>query len=143
MPALLTEYISIRWNVLFKHFKSLENLKNEVVNSEGHDGPCVSGLRSICWKVLGIWVLGVSFAHTFARQVFLLLGDFDRARWQKLLADSRSAYDSLKELFLRSINHPEAVDSTMDPLTDDDDVRTVVVSCLETYVDLGLSIMSD
>ena len=78
------------------------------------------------------------------RQVFLLLGDFDRARWQKLLADSRSAYTSLNEHFLRSINHPEAVDSTVDPLTDDDDVRTVVMSCFETYVvDLGLNIMSD
>ncbi len=59
-------------------------------------------------------------------KVFLLLGDFDRIRWQKTLSDSRSAYVALKEHFLRNIEHPEEIEGDGkvedDPLTDDLDV---------------------
>ena len=91
----------------------------------------MSGLRSICWKVL--FYRAAQPLVPFARlalhvdagiQVFLLLGDFDRARWEKTLSDSRSAYSALKEHFLRHINHSDEINSAVDPLTDDENVSS-------------------
>ena len=94
----------------------------------------MSGLRSICWKVpfnhvaqalVLFWQFAWLALHVDAGiQVFLLLGDLDRARWEKTLSDSRSAYSALKEHFLRHINHSDEINSAVDPLTDDEDVSS-------------------
>lgn len=39
-----------RWQVTLKHAASLDELKKSV-RSDGDEGPCRSGLRSVCWKV--------------------------------------------------------------------------------------------
>lgn len=72
-----------------------------------------SGLRSVCWKT------------------FLLFDTLDVAEWQKTLAASRSAYDSLRAHFLRFIENPNDVNAGLDdPLSQ------------EAEVSLGLSLLS-
>jgi hypothetical protein len=61
------------------------------------------------------------FPHLQAGQAFLLFENLDRSTWSKTLRDSRSAYASLREHFLRDITHPEDL-STADPLADDEAV---------------------
>lgn len=56
-----------------------------------------------------------------AAQAFLLFENLDRSTWSKTLRDSRSAYASLKEHFLRDITHPDDL-SAADPLADDETV---------------------
>lgn len=54
-------------------------------------------------------------------QAFLLFENLDKSTWTKTLSDSRTAYTSLREHFLRDIEHPDDV-SAIDPLTDDESV---------------------
>ena len=54
-------------------------------------------------------------------QIFLLCDDLDRSKWTDRLADTRSAYDSLKEHFLKYINNPNDLQSTIDPLAEDEE----------------------
>lgn len=56
-------------------------------------------------------------------QAFLLFGNLDKSTWKKTLSDSRSAYTSLREHFLRDIEHPDDLSAT-DPLTDDESVSS-------------------
>ncbi len=56
-------------------------------------------------------------------QAFLLCGPLSQSSWPKKLADSRSAYSSLRDHFLRYINNPNDLQSSIDPLADDDNVR--------------------
>lgn len=46
--------------------------------------------------------------------------------WSRVLVDSRSAYTSLREHFLRFIENPKEVGVALDPLDDDKNVGTVV-----------------
>jgi TBC1 domain family member 5 len=55
-------------------------------------------------------------------QAFLLYGPLSQASWPKKLTDSRNAYSSLREHFLRYIDHPNDLESTVDPLADDANV---------------------
>jgi len=48
VPCLLVS--RKRWQITLKHASSFEGLKKSV-RSNDHDNPCVSGLRSVCWKV--------------------------------------------------------------------------------------------
>ncbi|KAH0534166.1 hypothetical protein FGG08_007235 [Glutinoglossum americanum] len=91
---------SKRWAALFAAIADISDLKNAVKRSNG-DGPCITGLRSVCWKS------------------FLLFANFDTPTWSKTLEDSRGAYGSLREHFLRNLEHPEELDSSVDPLADD------------------------
>ncbi|KAK3176083.1 hypothetical protein OEA41_007405 [Lepraria neglecta] len=52
-----------------------------------------------------------------AKSTFLLFKDTDQSAWTKTLSDSRSAYTSLKEHFLKNIENPDDL-SADDPLTD-------------------------
>ncbi len=55
-------------------------------------------------------------------QAFLLYGPLSLGSWPKKLAEARSAYVSLRNHFLRFIEHPNDLDSLADPLADDDKV---------------------
>ncbi|MCJ1244124.1 hypothetical protein MMC30_001322 [Trapelia coarctata] len=88
-----------RWDATFAHNSNLSDLKASVRNKG--ENPCNIGLRSICWKA------------------FLLFENLDRSTWSKTLRDSRSAYASLREHFLRDITYPDDL-SAVDPLADDE-----------------------
>ncbi|EKD19140.1 WD repeat domain-containing protein [Drepanopeziza brunnea f. sp. 'multigermtubi' MB_m1] len=85
-----------RWQITTGHAASLDCLKKSVrVDSE--DSPCVSGLRS----------------------TFLLFQSTEITTWSRALVDSRGAYTSLREHFLRFIENPDEIGSALDPLDDD------------------------
>ncbi|APA10520.1 hypothetical protein sscle_06g052900 [Sclerotinia sclerotiorum 1980 UF-70] len=90
-----------RWQVTIKSASSLFELKKSV-RIEGVDNPCRGGLRSVCWKT------------------FLLFQSTEITTWTRGLEDSRSAYTSLREHFLRFIEHPNDLGSSLDPLDDDE-----------------------
>ncbi|TVY21921.1 TBC1 domain family member 5 [Lachnellula arida] len=85
-----------RWEVTTRHATSLNELKKSV-RPNGHDNPCISGLRS----------------------AFLLFQSTEVTGWSRVLVDSRSAYTSLREHLLRFIENPNEVGSALDPLDDD------------------------
>ncbi|KAI9720779.1 MAG: hypothetical protein M1812_002618 [Candelaria pacifica] len=47
-------------------------------------------------------------------------GSLDRSTWSKTLLDSRGAYTSLREHFLRGVEHGDELESVVDPLTEDE-----------------------
>ena len=55
-------------------------------------------------------------------QIFLLFKTLDRSSWPNQLADSRRTYDSLRTHYLRAIEHPDELESSVDPLSDNDEV---------------------
>ncbi|KAF2237175.1 RabGAP/TBC [Viridothelium virens] len=89
------------WPELTK-FISLSDLKNAVKDSQS-DHASIQGLRSVFWKI------------------FLLFQTLDRTTWPKRLQDSRAAYTSLRAHFLRSIEHPDELESAIDPLTESEE----------------------
>ncbi|TGO82700.1 hypothetical protein BPOR_0774g00020 [Botrytis porri] len=89
-----------RWQVTIKSASNLTELKKSV-RIDGEHSPCNGGLRSICWKT------------------FLLFQNTEITGWARGLEDSRSAYTSLKQHFLRFIEHPNDLGSSLDPLDDD------------------------
>lgn len=84
-------------------YKTLRELKDGVRLDE-HSSAATNGLRSICWKA------------------FLLFDSLDVEDWQRTLASSRSAYNSLRAHFFRYIDNPEEIGSGFDPLTQDAEV---------------------
>ncbi|CZR54460.1 related to TBC1 domain family member 5 [Phialocephala subalpina] len=60
------------------------------------------------------WVEEVGIA-----QAFLLFQSTEVTGWSRALIDSRSAYTSLREHFLRYIENPDELGSALDPLDDD------------------------
>ncbi|KAF2101897.1 RabGAP/TBC [Rhizodiscina lignyota] len=62
--------------------------------------PALQGLRSIAWKE------------------YLLFESNDRTVWSSRLSESRTAYDALRSHFLRAIEHPDELGSSIDPLAD-------------------------
>ena len=91
------------WPELQRH-ASLRDLKDAVRLADANSSIATSGLRSACWKA------------------FLLFDSVDVAEWQKTLAASRSAYNSLKVHFFRYIDNPDDV-GTGDPLSHETEVR--------------------
>ncbi|TAQ87776.1 hypothetical protein B7494_g3930 [Chlorociboria aeruginascens] len=69
----------------------------KAMRRDGEESPCISGLRSI----------------------FLLFENTEINLWPQLLANSRSAYSSLRDHFMRFVEHPEELGSASDPLDDD------------------------
>lgn len=116
---VLTVACSKRWDTL-RSGKTFVDLKDAVKNSEDKN-VCEDGLRSICWKVQRIYDAGRMTAD-YAQQAFLLYGNPDQATWLKQLAESRSAYISLRQHFLRFIEHPDDLESSVDPLSEDAEV---------------------
>lgn len=66
--------------------------------------------------------LQLLFKHSFHLQVFLLFEGLDREQWSKKLDESRDAYSALRAHFLKYIEHPDDLESTSDPLADDEEV---------------------
>ncbi|KAF9690980.1 hypothetical protein EKO04_011128 [Ascochyta lentis] len=88
------------WHQL-DNFHSLTDLK---IHVSSHKEPQITaGLRSVCWKI------------------FLLFKTLDRSSWPNHLADSRKTYDSLRSHYLRAIEHPDELESSVDPLSDNDE----------------------
>lgn len=65
-------------------------------------------------------------------QAFLLFGPLSQSSWPARLAESRGTYKSLRDHFLRFIDHPNDLHSAADPLADDDAVGQSTCSCLLT-----------
>ncbi|KAL7821491.1 RabGAP/TBC [Trichoderma aethiopicum] len=92
-----------RWQATQAHCASVDDLRN-AVRHNGPSSPCLSGCRSVCWKV------------------FLLSKDGRDARsgWSQTLREKRELYSDRRDHFLKFINHPEALtELTIDPLADD------------------------
>ncbi|KAJ5103282.1 hypothetical protein N7532_003811 [Penicillium argentinense] len=98
--------------------RTIEETRKRWANLFGNDAPadfrsalradqggklCNDGLRSICWKV------------------FLLFEGLDREQWATKLDESRDAYGALRAHFLKYIEHPDDLESTADPLADDEE----------------------
>ncbi|USW48174.1 Putative Rab-GTPase-TBC domain-containing protein [Septoria linicola] len=111
------------WQELHQ-FKSLRQLK-DAVRLNGHTSIATSGLRSACWKA------------------FLLFDTLDLDEWQRTLASSRSAYNSLHAHFFRFVENPDADAAGFDPLSQntenstwqqsakDDDLRAEILQDVE------------
>ncbi|KAJ9608048.1 hypothetical protein H2200_007036 [Cladophialophora chaetospira] len=79
--------------------------------------------RMGCDPSAGRFVMSVTWNMLSANssyQAFLLFGPLSQGSWPKKLAESRSAYVSLRDHFLRFIEHPNDLHSSADPLADDD-----------------------
>ncbi|KAL3492598.1 rab-GTPase-TBC domain-containing protein [Aspergillus germanicus] len=90
-----------RWNTLFHHRDTPSDLR-DALKLEQEDDICNDGLRSICWKA------------------FLLFENFSRTQWPSKISEARGAYIALKEHFLKYIEHPDDLQSSIDPLADDE-----------------------
>ncbi|KIY00085.1 uncharacterized protein Z520_03770 [Fonsecaea multimorphosa CBS 102226] len=107
-----------RWASLFSTSIGVD-LRQAVRDGEGFD-PCEDGLRSVSWKVRDEHGSSkISYANVNL-QAFLLYGPLSQGSWSKKLAESRSAYVSLRDHFLRFIEHPNDLHSSADPLADDE-----------------------
>lgn len=100
-----------RWTLVFPDDAIGVDLRQAVKDGGGFN-PCEDGLRSLCWKG------------------FLLYGPLSQASWPKKLAESRSAYTSLRDHFLKYIDHPDDLQSAVDPLADDDNVWALSYVCV-------------
>ncbi|PTB43203.1 uncharacterized protein TrAFT101_001753 [Trichoderma asperellum] len=92
-----------RWQATQTHCASVDDLRN-AVRHNGPSSPCLSGNRSVCWKV------------------FLLSedGDDTELSWSRSLGEKRELYSERRDHFLRFIKHPETLtELTIDPLADD------------------------
>lgn len=52
----------------------------------------------------------------------MLFEGLDREEWSQKLGESRDAYTALRDHFLKYIEHPDDLESTVDPLADDEEV---------------------
>ncbi|KAJ5609804.1 hypothetical protein N7528_010371 [Penicillium herquei] len=91
-----------RWEILFLGNDTSSDLE-KALRAEQGGKLCNEGLRSICWKV------------------FLLFEGLDREQWAQKLAESRDAYSALRDHFMKYIEHPDDLESTADPLADDEE----------------------
>ena len=91
------------WQIL-KDQTTLEDLRRSI-QSAGPQLAVLQEARSALWKVT------------------LIFNDLDFGKWPVKLKDSREAYDSLKEHYLKQLNYDDEADSGTDPLNDGDSVR--------------------
>ncbi|KAJ5232253.1 hypothetical protein N7468_005209 [Penicillium chermesinum] len=91
-----------RWEILFLGNDTTSDLQAALRAEQGRK-LCNEGLRSVCWKL------------------FLLFENIDRERWSEKLDESRDAYGALRDHFLRNIEHPDDIESTIDPLADEEE----------------------
>lgn len=55
---------------------------------------------------------------SYNEQAFLLFEDSDRSEWIRRIADSRSAYASVRSHLLKALEHPDEISSGFDPLSE-------------------------
>ncbi|KAJ5765426.1 hypothetical protein N7520_004985 [Penicillium odoratum] len=91
-----------RWELLFLGNDTSSDLQ-AALRAEQDGKLCNEGLRSICWKV------------------FLLFEGLDREEWSQKLGESRDAYTAIRDHFMKYIEHPDDLESTVDPLADDEE----------------------
>ncbi|KAF5865058.1 hypothetical protein ETB97_005623 [Aspergillus alliaceus] len=91
-----------RWSLLFRDNTTTSDLRTTLRSEQG-EKLCNDGLRSICWKA------------------FLLFDNLDRTQWPQRISESRSAYAALKAHFMKYIEHPDDLQSAVDPLADDEE----------------------
>ncbi|KAH6610373.1 hypothetical protein Trco_000393 [Trichoderma cornu-damae] len=92
-----------RWQATQSHRIGVDDLQN-AVRHNGSSSPCLSGCRSVCWKI------------------FCLSKDGDDSGlgWYQTLREQRELYSERRDHFLRFIKHPEALaELAIDPLADD------------------------
>ncbi|KAG8416724.1 hypothetical protein J3458_007287 [Metarhizium acridum] len=93
----------LRWETTQSHSTSLEELQRAVKNN-GSSSPCLSGCRSVCWKI------------------FLMSIEGRITSWADALEEGRKDYQERRDHFLKFIRHPKALtELTVDPLADDPD----------------------
>ncbi|KAH7070500.1 rab-GTPase-TBC domain-containing protein [Paraphoma chrysanthemicola] len=93
-------------------FHSLTDLK---IHVSSHKEPQITaGLRSVCWKI------------------FLVFKTLDRSSWPTHLANSRKSYESLRTHYLRAIRHPDEFESSVDPLTENEESPWVALRADES-----------
>lgn len=91
------------WQEL-RQYHSLRELKDAVRLDAGGVTVTTAGLRSACWKA------------------FLLFDTLQLDEWQRTLASSRSAYNSLHAHFFRYLDNPDHVGAGFDPLSQEAEV---------------------
>ncbi|KAF7177502.1 hypothetical protein CNMCM7691_005795 [Aspergillus felis] len=89
-----------RWDTLLRNNATPSALRDAIKSEQG-DKLCNDGLRS----------------------AFLLFDDLDRSQWSRRTSESRDAYTALKAHYLKYIEHPDDLPSTIDPLADDEEMR--------------------
>lgn len=92
----------LRWSLLFRENTTTSDLRTTLRSEQG-EKLCNDGLRSICWKA------------------FLLFDNLDRTLWPQKISETRSAYAALKAHFMKYIEHPDDLQSAVDPLADDEE----------------------
>lgn len=99
------EHARQSWQEL-QQYRTLRELKDAVRVEPNSKLESLTGFRSAAWKA------------------FLLFDSVDVNEWQRTLASSRSAFNSLRTHFFRYLDHPEDVGagSGFDPLTQDIEV---------------------
>ncbi|KAI3175595.1 hypothetical protein DTO039G3_2753 [Penicillium roqueforti] len=90
-----------RWDILFSDNTTTSDLRAALQSEQGGN-LCNDGLRSVCWKA------------------FLLFDGLEKTEWAPKLDESRGAYRALRDHFLKYIEHPDDLESTVDPLADDE-----------------------
>lgn len=111
------------------HCGSVDDLQ-DAVRHNGPSSPCLSGNRSVCWKVsfVGSFRCGGMTLTQYAK-VFLLSrdGDDTELSWSQSLHEKRELYSERRDHFLRFINRPETLtELTIDPLADDPKVSRIL-----------------
>ncbi|KAJ5774263.1 hypothetical protein N7457_009159 [Penicillium paradoxum] len=96
-----------RWDILFSDDDTASGLR-AALRSEQGGNLCNDGLRG-----------AMTYAHSF-KQAFLVFDELDKNEWAPKLDESRDAYRALRDHFLRFIEHPDDLESTVDPLADDE-----------------------
>ncbi|KAJ5959847.1 uncharacterized protein N7479_006997 [Penicillium vulpinum] len=86
-----------RWDILFSDNDTPFDLRAALQSEQGGN-LCNDGLRS----------------------AFLLFDGLDKTEWAAKLDESRDAYRALRDHFLKYIEHPDDLESTVDPLADDE-----------------------
>lgn len=99
------EHARESWQQL-QQYRTLRELKDGVRLEPHLKVESLTGFRSAAWKA------------------FLLFDSVEVAEWQRTLASSRSAFNSLRTHFFRYLDHPEDVGAGagFDPLTQDTEV---------------------
>ena len=112
-----------RWRETQSHSANLAELRR-AVRYNGPSSPCVSGCRSVCWKVSSRTNLSAEITTlTWPSKTFLWFKDGAATNWQQLLSEARKDYSKRQEVFLKFIKHPEDLAKlAVDPLADDPDV---------------------
>ncbi|KAJ5338133.1 hypothetical protein N7452_004861 [Penicillium brevicompactum] len=85
-----------RWDITFSDHETPSDLRAALQSERGD--LCNDGLRS----------------------AFLIFDGLDRNEWAPKLDESRDAYRALRDHFLKYIEHPDDLESTVDPLADDE-----------------------